>query len=107
MTEKRGWKVLVGNSTRTSCVARGDARVHYNKNVETFPKKAYGPLCVFDSKQAAYAFIKLKTAWPDFMIVECRYKKSKHKKIWDGCITLSLSGLPRGTVLADSVTCLE
>ena len=108
-----GWKVLT--EARHSAIRKhwcfGSRTYPKLKKVE--PKEDCGPLCVFDCLIHAQRFV---TNWDSIglTIVKCKYKKSKLKHIWDkwdnyhipNC-HIPIIALPEGTVLADSVTCLE
>ena len=71
------------------------------------------PLCVFESRKEAALFGHWNLC--KGLIVRCTYKKSLENTIWikdnynlgTGNCRRSIVELPTGTVLADSVTCLE
>lgn len=104
----RGYKVL--RKDRTSIITRIGA-VHYEKDIETKPRRDFGPLAVFGREADARNY--LDVTWGSkaekYIIVKCNYIESKHTRLW-----LYNFGekfvehyFPSGTILADSVTCLE
>ncbi len=108
MTQKQkiGYKVLDQNRASVVMGASKHSPGHtYSKGKRTLPKKYQGPLCVFDSINAATAFVDKYRDTPK-IIVKCHYKLSKEKRVWDTAMP-GISLVPQGTVLADSVTCLE
>ena len=110
MKELTGYKVL--SKYRDSVIiSRVNAHefksVHYPINKEVKPHYGAGPLCVFKTFKAASNFEKTNTYF-ESLIVKCHYKRSLHKCVWvNGKETVSYACLPKGTMLADSVTCLE
>ncbi len=107
MQEKIGYKVL--NSRRRSCMRFiQEGGVYYKKDKKVTPKEYCGPLCVFDTLQNAVSFKEFYSNYYGQHIVKCNYVKSKITKIYvsSGFCT-QLVQLPIGTILADSVTCLE
>ena len=70
------------------------------------PNPGCGPLCVFGTEDDARS-VRLASA---DQVWKCEYDPSNATGIWardlEACV-LSLSLLPQGTVLADSVTLLE
>lgn len=101
-----GWKVL--DKHRMSYLASA-GRVSYRTGKIAVPKKDCGPLCVFSSKIYAETFAR-KCAWKGlhFLVVKCEYQPSRELHIWHSKLReLGIPYLPTGTVLADSVTCLE
>ncbi len=114
MKELTGYKVIT-DARHSAIVTISTGGVEYPKLKKTKPKKLCGPLCIFDTLDQAMDFVQKRciiTAFreSDFQIVTCKYKKSKTAAIWNTdswSSEFGLSSLPRGTVLADSVTCLE
>ncbi len=83
----------------------------YHKGTKVKPKKNCGPLCIFNTFEHA---MELKKPFASAFIVQCEYKPSRIKEIYYpttnalmGKIVVSLRKLPKGTILADSVICLE
>ncbi len=112
MTEvKIGYKVIAKeNNTvfiaRTSAVVWGRGMIHYPRNITVYPSKGCGPLCIFDTKEAA---LKFTGGTLQLFIVKCEYTSHKGRlAIWEGQQRITpASELPSGTILASSVTCLE
>jgi hypothetical protein len=109
---KEGFKVL--NAGRRSCTIWGPFAVEYLENEPVKPKKDNGPLCVFKDLKYAQKFMGITVGKVNFdrshKIVPCRFTESKKKRVWvHGYESLSdkLKNLPKGTILADQVICLE
>lgn len=103
-TIKKGYKVLSSGRTSAICTQY----ITYPKNTRVYPKSGNGPLAVFDSEKKArlwasrYAFLKI--------VVPCYYICSKHTYQWvvaNSGSTHFGSFMPKGTILADWVECLE
>ena len=105
MEQKIGYKVLTEG--RFSLIQKEyEGGLDYPKSKEIKPNKDCGPLCVFISHKSALIFARgcLKNT----TIVKCKYKESTIESVWSDFHTnRHASNLPNGTVLADSVTCLE
>ena len=108
---KKGWKVIRidHQQNRVSCVTNGSV-VKYLKNKITNRPVTCGPLAVFKTRQAARDFVA-KWFWSR-KIVKCLYTESKDVSLW--CPRASWVGgtknrhdLPKGTLLAEKVKCLE
>lgn len=115
MKELIGYKVLT--SLRQSCIIVKKGRKFYDKYTKTTPSKGCGPLCIFESYTTAKKY-KMNYGLIDCIIVKCEYVKSTncivfiknyytHGKLEYRNPQQYLQELPTGTVLADSVTCLE
>ena len=105
----KGYKIL--RRDRTSLITRIGS-VRYGMDIETKPRKGFGPLAIFRNKTTARNFLKelSEMAQVDSIIVKCDYIESRHDYLWLlFCGEKNLLGpdLPPGTILADSVTCLE
>ena len=102
-----GYKVLTRN--RHSIIVKGKAaRIYYPRQKTVCPLDDCGPLCVFKTQKTAKKFACMVIGSAYYTIVKCKYKESPYKMIWTkNSATSSLKSLPRGTILADSVTCLE
>ncbi len=92
-----------------------DGGIYYPVLKKVKPQVGYGPLCLFESYEMADMF-RLDAASYHALgrIVKCRYEKSLENSIWScdniyngKAVKIYISTLPRGTILADSVTCLE
>ena len=114
MEQKIGYKVLRKN--RRSIIQYFQyGGLHYPKLKEVKPREYCGPLCVFTSRERALMFSSML----DSFVVKCTYIQSQIRQVWFPMIfesypfrslevsTVNLHSLPTGTVLADSVTCLE
>lgn len=110
MTEKQkiGYKVLQVNR-KSAVMYDSFGCLYYHKGKKVTPKKGCGPLCVFSSFYDARVFVEWLTDTQK-IIIKCYYKPSSIDYVWDEKnkkLSKHLIGLPKGTVLADSVTCLE
>ncbi len=119
MTEELiGYKVLA-EDRKSVMVTETMGKVHYPLWGVAVPNKDCGPLCIFDSMLTAIHFKTANICLGQIKtIVVCAYTLSHSKSVWNNLthkgsldqeITLymPLTSLPRGTILADSVTCLE
>ena len=112
----KGWKVI--RNDRMSCTA--DIRtlpILYLKNKETSRhnnQQVFGPLAVFKTRKYAREFKDeyggrfctqhwKSTYWK---VVRCEFKKSKAMALWENPCHRQCR-LPKGTVLAEKVKCLE
>ena len=131
----KGWKVITHNRKSIATEVAPAWVLHYasNARVKDYPGRIYpkrrrvypadgqGPLAVFETKEQAKEFL---TTWqmPPAIewvggrplyprIVECRYRPSERDRLEINSPTFKAmlrgSALPKGTVLADFVTCLE
>jgi hypothetical protein len=97
---KEGYKVVNGcGSSYYSAVGRL-GKVKYSIECWTQPHEGYGPLCVFNTLDAAKEFARIYRLK---IIFRCRYVPSEQKKIWNPYDFKSLHHLPPGTVLANEV----
>ena len=108
MEQKIGYKVLTRNRM-SFIISPEKGGLQYKINEEVKPQTNCGPLCLFSSYHHAAA---LATSWlggGHASIVKCKYIESKQKHIFkrNQKSKLHLNDLAFGTVLADSVTCLE
>lgn len=84
--------------------------VLYHTNKRTVPLAGYGPLCVFNTKDNALAFLNIDDLKGSkyLELWKCSYKPSLCQFV---SITSSskrhVDSMPKGTVLADSVILLE
>lgn len=110
-----GWKVTTDDTRSCVTVPPGKRGVEYKRGAWVQPDERCGPLCVFDSLQAALLFAEC-----DEMIWRCFYVPSRQDSVWVlGVETIGagtnkaftyprlfwnrLRNLPEGTVLADAV----
>jgi hypothetical protein len=101
---KEGWKVIYAEN-RTSIVSR--RMVKYPKNRVAKRPKNCGPLTLFDTeKHAREAFSYQLTNREWALCVRCEYLPSRCKTIWHQLGRSSIK-LPRGTILAEQIRCLE
>ena len=113
MTKKLslGWKVI--RPGRTSLLAWSTAKVTYHKGRKAVPCYGMGTLAVFQSVESARCFKKeiSKDNLYDLRIVKCKYRPSERTTLAMFVNDLSqkrhITRLPVGTVLAESVTCLQ
>ena len=104
----RGYKVLTADRHSAVIWRHGGGR-HYPVGEAVTPAPKHGPLCVFRRKKQAEGFARdLTIAW-DIIVVKCRYEPSTEGRVWRPALLFAppLYGLPAGTALAISVTCLE
>jgi hypothetical protein len=109
MEQEIGYKVLTiyrksAIVSRVSRKGQGKGTVYYPPHKKVVPNSGCGPLCIFTKLSQAMVFKKIQA--PSGIVVKCNYEKSLKNHIWI-FEYLSISFLPRGTILADSVTCLE
>lgn len=100
-----GYKVILKDG-RVSCIVGHN---EYKKLTVTKPVKGYGPLCVFVDEKSARAF-KQSHYFDEVKIVPCVFVRSKETKIWEigrKGYAVKIRRLPKGTVLASQVICLE
>ena len=106
-----GYKVV--DLARKSLIVQilyGGRTYHTNKKI--VPRPNCGPLCVFKTIVQAQTFKHTRLYPNRIKIVKCKYEKSSEAYVWSSDYKHRISRyhineLPRGTVLADSVTCLE
>lgn len=115
---KTGWKVVTKkpNGNLCSILHYQAGAVRYIPGKDTYPKHTNGPLCVFKTRAKARQFAA-GMLHHSTRVYKCQYTPSKENKIWietdslSDCpcnkLTLLLSGLPTGTVLAKSVKLLN
>lgn len=104
-----GYKVIT-KSRRSAISANLYSGLHYPINKEVTPKMGCGPICVFQTIHQARAFKDGRVfTTKGLRLVKCKYIKSSKVHIWDrySLKMYEIMLLPRGTILADSVTCLE
>ena len=105
MEQKIGYKVLKRNR-RSIIQDLYEGGLHYPKLTEVKPNKDCGPLCVFIFYKFALEFSE--ECRMASIVTECRYTESTIEYIWfNEYFNRHIFNLPDGTVLADSVTCLE
>lgn len=122
MKELDGFKVVyVDPKTKkmTSCWAgnkkadmtrTSGKRVEYEFRKETCRPKDAGPLACFALYANAMEFIRFNvnvSVSVHWVIMKCKYVKSKDGYLWGNNTILADWNLPSGSVLADSVTILE
>jgi hypothetical protein len=109
MEQKIGYKVLTKDRWSSVMKSEHGGR-KYDINKEVKPISDCGPLCVFDTYNNAGRFREM-FCLGRALTVKCKYIQSK--QIYISFIYLGneerriLTKLPKGTILADSVTCLE
>ena len=113
MEQRIGYKVLTRNRlsavvSRMSSNEIKSKSIYYPICKKAIPKGKQGPLCVFTTYSQAKAFKKIHQDGTG-IIVKCHYKKSVKERVWFNNETsgVYIAFLPKGTILADSVTCLE
>ena len=109
MKIRSGWKVTYyGKSVFAPLDAGGR---EYPTNVWVHPEKNYGPLAVFNRRQAAQKWVDLISFRPaGDKIRQCDYEPSPHQDMWRAGLPLTrmkLERAPQGTRLARAVRCLE
>lgn len=109
MGELIGYKVLTEHRRSLLTPLYRGGKI-YIKNIKVTPENGYGPLCIFKSYETAACFRTMWCATTNInIIVKCKYIESIKSQIH---MRFQTNGpekidLPRGTVLADSVICLE
>ena len=104
---KIGYKV-VGCHRRSSGVHESE-KLMYKKGKRVVPVGENGPLAVFKTFKYAKNFVGYRYTG-GFQILKCEYVPSSEKELYIkelGMIVLFRTKFPRGTALAESVTCLE
>ncbi len=105
MTIKIGYKVLTSKQRKSIVRVSSFGGRIYGLNKKTIPMQGYGPLCIFDSYLTAINFVQAFML-SHYIIVKCHYEKSSITILHDFGYDINVI-LPLGTILADSVTCLE
>lgn len=114
MKELIGYKVLTKDrkSIIMSCPYytiqdKKSQGIYYPVHKKTIPNKHGGPLCVFDTHLQANRFSNAENR--QGIVVKCHYTKSAKRRVWttNKKWNIGIVFLPLGTILADSVTCLE
>ena len=113
---QKGWKVVYQQKRTARCHEDGFfsinslARVKYVANIWTAPDADCGPLCVFDTRDDAVAWMNRvyhnssKSIW----MFPCEYTPSHKTRVWDTIgFGDSLSDLPQGTRLATRIRILQ
>lgn len=113
---QKGYK-LIGRERLSLCVSyKNSRRVLYPVLEEARPPPGAGPLTVFSTKYHIRLFFKLFHWGPTATVVRCLYRATADQSVglWGSSTPLELvtkhnafKELPRGTVLADVVICLE
>ena len=106
---KTGYKVLT-HQRRSCVIALRMGGRYYPVNKVAKAKRGYGPLCVFANKRDAERFAAVEARPHEWLIAKCKYEPSRLEKIWHSRNPdwgRSLCFLPKSTVLATAVTCLE
>ena len=109
MEQRIGYKVITKD--RYSALIEDLAAIQYPVQKTVKPKDNCGPICVFRTAIQAKTFVNHFSRYNRYLlIVKCRYEESDSKSIWTVTTppaSAPLWCLPVGTILADSVTCLE
>ena len=115
MTRKQciGYKVVIVKQQKFMSVVYDDdvASVEYKLNTKSRPRPNNGPLCVFSDMANAKFFFDYDMISGRGNILKVRYKPSYENRVWTTVVNRKYSVpilyLPRGTVLADTVTPFE
>ena len=106
---RNGWKVLTPNRGSAIIWKGGEGHRNYPEGELVKPAPKCGPLAVFTSEHAAYAFRRRNGMENKGLVVLCEYKPSRAKSLHlsrreEG---LPLMLAPTGTAAALTVRCLE
>lgn len=101
---KQGWKVLRIQSRRSIIMGAYNDGKKYPVREWVRPNLNCGPLALFRDRDTALLWAERMRSF----VVACHYKRSFRRSVW--CVSMErkvLRRLPRGTVLARAICCLE